>query len=805
MLNEIRHALRRLRATPLVTVSAIACLAIGVWMTCIMTAFGRGFFAPNLRIPAPEKVVYLDERGLIGTGARAFFTCCRYSSRAVIDSLAQSRAFAASGFFVHTQSQIDGRWRSTILLSSGMMGVLGVRPMLGRGFNPADDTTGNVILLSYQMWRSMYGGDKSAIGRRVSVRRSARDSRMYTVIGVMPEDFMFPRDNERPDLYMVAPLATGVRDRIVTGLARVADGVTISEAREVARGIALRNVREDREAFLRNWRATYPKSGLPTVADGPVDVRLKRYRTGHIDFSSIQFILLILASGFAVVAIAAANVVNLLLVRGASRRQEIAVRMALGASRYRIVRELVVETAMVAMVGVAVGLFVAWRQWALLDPTFAGRHFFGDIDENVAVAAVVAGALLTIVVGVWPGLRATSLSLEHVLRDARRSGIGRSPLDGVLGRLVAVSTAGTVMLLITAVMLTLSARDTAFQFGLGRRDLVTVDLSLQDDVAAARTAVAQSALDRVRGVAGVSTAAYGMVPPAAANQPLHITVVGGVETLYSSVDMHSVSDAYFKTVSLPLSEGREFTPREAKDSSGVVIVSRSLAQRLFPGRHALGEHIWLRGEEPSRTEVVIVGIAENARDGRTAGQVYLPFANAAPIQAPLVVKPKAGAKPDLHSALRSIPRLTAGPAMTAERRANGFSPVPRYLMIAFGMFAVVALALAAIGTYGVVSYSVVRRTHEIGVRMALGAPSRRVTWMIVEQGLKISLLGVGAGLLLSFIVIRVIGRYLEDVNTNYPIAIAAVVGFVSIVSVVASGIPGFRAGRLNPVDALRAE
>jgi predicted permease len=805
MTGEVRHALRRLRATPVVTLSAVACLAIGVWMTCIVTAVGRGFFRPNLHIPDADRIVQLDARGLFMLDGRNVMGGGRLSSPAVIDSLALSPLFEAVGQYTQGFGMsVDARQRLSTSLSSGMMRVLRVHPLLGRGFIPSDDTTKDVVMLSYQAWQALYGGDSAAIGKRLYFTRNPR---AFTIVGVTRPEFMFPMNSQRPDFYLPM-LWRSDRPRypVAQMLGRLADGVSIDEARNVVRGIVVRNVRADREAVAAYWRAARPGAIQPSLPNGIVSAHLDRYYNEPVEPQAARLIILILACGFAVVAIAAANVTNLLLVRGASRRQELAVRMALGAARSRVIGELLVETAIVASAGIVLGFLTAAWQWSLLDPTFIGRHLFGEIDGFIALISIAAGFALTLAVGIWPGVRATSMRIEQVLRDARRAGIGASPLEGILGRMVAASTAATVSLLILAVLLTSSARDSANQLARPIQDVLAADVMLQDVSRTDQISVARDALSRVRALPGVASAALGTPPASSETREVFIGVPGMPVTRYGGIEIDPASDGYFRTLGIRFLHGREFSARETRDSTGVVILSRALSDALFPGRIAVGERLrFRRGDDSTFVDATVVGVAESVRGGATARQMYVPISNALSGRTTVLVRSNRAAHPDIDGALRGLDRLTPLSATRLDERPSEFNSPRRYLSNGFTLFAVVALILAAVGTYGVVSYSVLRRTHEIGVRMALGADSDRVTWMVIEQGLRTSLIGVIGGLLLAFAVTRLVGGFVEDVNMNYPIAIGGVIVFVALVAFVASGIPGYRAGRLNPVDALRAE
>jgi putative ABC transport system permease protein len=825
-MNEIRHALRRLRATPVVTLSAIACLSIGIWMTCVVTAVGRGFFRPDLGVPAADQLVQLDEKGLFinrATGRPEFGGSIL--SRTVMDSLASRKVFAAIGYYSLGGAVIVSPTdtRSMLMLSSGMMDVLGVNVALGRRFIPANDSS-LAIIISYGLWRSMFGGDPQVIGRRI--RLWSNHYPPVPIVGVMREGFVFPRDGLRYDAYISAGLGAarlgGGSGRSVgygadmpesparAVLARLRHGTDVDDLRPIVQDLASRHVASDREA-LRVWSRRNTITRALELASSPVSVEIKRYYHEPKDQVEINFVLLVIACGFAVVLIAAANVVNLLLVRGAARRQEIAVRLALGAARAQIIRGLVVETALLSIIGIAIGFLVAFWQWQLLETEFIGRDLFGSVDVSMLPVAIGAGLTLTVIVGVWPGVRATSLNLEQVLRDTKRAGVGTSPLDGVLGRLVGASTAATVMLLVCAVLLALSARDWMKQNVPSERTAFVSMLTVDEQLGRAQRAeLARTALNRVRATAGVQFATLGSTPGSESSQTLMATADGGAPHRLRVASVYDVSDAYFDAMHVRILQGRKFLPFETRDSTASVIISRSTASNLFGAGAVLGRRFQFWSEADSvLNDASVVGVVEDLTGvGQGRFQIYRAFGTVAPARTPVLATPRFRETVEpaaLSKALRAVPGLLSSDVSPLGGRSNEGPTALRYMLMGFTMFAVVGLVLAAIGTYGIVAYSVVRRTHEIGVRIALGAQQQTVTWMIVEQGLKITVGGIIFGLLLSYWSTRVMGSILRDVKADYSVAMAVVVAFVLVISLVACWIPGYRAGRLNPVDALRAE
>jgi putative ABC transport system permease protein len=372
MLTDFRYAFRQLRSTPMVTAAAIACLSIGVWLTCIVSSVGRGIYRPDLGVPQGEQLVQMDEVGLFEPN----YTGTRRVSRGVYDSLEQRKLFAAIGYYETSITFLgsEDRFRRRIVLSSGMMRVLRVTVAFGRGFVPADDSGPQVAIISHELWRSFFGRDSTVIGRTLRFRD---DKRLMTVVGVMRPGFVFLTDMGRADIY-ITPGQTEKDWPSRRMLARLERDADLDEIATVAAGIARRNVSADRLAYTNYYRERWKqRRAPPELLRGGIDPRLERYHREPLDKASNGIFILILACGFAVVAIAGANVVNLTLIRGDARRQEIAVRMALGASRGRIVGQLVIETGIVAVVGILAGFGMAALQWSFLDPNFEYRKLFG--------------------------------------------------------------------------------------------------------------------------------------------------------------------------------------------------------------------------------------------------------------------------------------------------------------------------------------------------------------------------------------------------------------------------------------------
>lgn len=807
--QDFRYALRQLRQSPGFTVAAVACLAIGVWLACVVSAVGRGFYRPENGFAQPDRVIQIDIVGLFGRD----YEHARKVSRSVLEGLRRSRSFAAIGEYTGFTFQLadESRRRNATRLSSGMFAVFGIRPYLGRTFAPDEDVrgAGNVVLLSYDFWQRQFGGDSGVVGKQLRVNKFPAQ----TIIGVMPRGFIFPNYYLTPDVYIafgsqLSPQFSQRSNAVRYMLARPRDGATLRQVEAEARDLAVRNIFADREELVADWAAFNQHYSLPS---GPINVRAVQYYSEPWAPQVDRLMALIIGCGLCVVLIAGANVANLLLVRGAARRQEIAVRMALGASRARIVMQLIAESVLLSITGAGLGFILAFWQWRLLDSSFEMRHLLGQVDRHVAMTAALLCVALVAVFGLLPALRTSSMRLEQVLRDSRRSGMGVTKLDGLLARLVIGSTAGTVVLLACAALLGMSARDVLTRRKLQSKNVLAVDLSFERRLAD-REVIRQAllALEELSTRPGVRAVA--IAPLHASATLMHVTPTGRAVINLGMGDaaVRSITGGYFATLSIPLVAGRTFTPSENRDGVGAVILGASAAQRLWPAESAVGKvarFVW--SGDTIGVPATVVGVAADVTirgTGTPSLEFYFPF-GLAPSQFTTALARFGDERSMKRAALMKVRRASGtiiGEVLSIderERRTNA----GRYIYIGFGLFAGAGLILVTVGLYGVIAFSVARRTHEIGVRLALGAEGREVEWMITRQGLRMTLVGTAIGLVLSLGSAQLLRGTLPDVDPADPRVLVAIIGVVILVSLIASYIPSRRAAKLDPMNALRAE
>jgi putative ABC transport system permease protein len=804
--QDFVYALRRLRKSPAFTVAAVSCLGIGVWLACVVTAVERGLYRPDLGFARPDRVIQVDVEGAFGGD----YEGGRRVSRSVINGLRESRLFDAIGEYASHGARFPEEpvEKAATRLSSSMFAVFGIRPYLGRGFLPAEDSAGagNVVMLSYDLWKGRYGADSGVIGRQIYLARAPA----YTIVGVMPPGFDFP-NRTSPRLYLAAgtnPTPFMEFNTVRTMLARLRDGVTIAQADSAARDLAYRNIAADREALVADWARIHQR--YPLVS-GPIAVHTSRYYAEPVGDTMDRLMALIIGCGIAVVLIACANVANLLLIRGESRRQEIAVRLALGASRSRIITQLVAESILVSVAGAALGFLLAFWHWRLLDSSFVLRNVLGRIDGWVALTASCLGVGLVVIFGLLPAFRTSGLRLEQVLRDARRAALGVTRLDGVLAKLVIGSTAATVVLLSCALLLGANARDELRNRRFDSTNVLAADLLIErrvpdGDVSRSATTILEEWTARTHARAAA------LAPMPLASVPMQgrtrVTPDGGTPVALGALESRAVTGGYFAALAIPLTAGRTFTDDESRRGGDIVIVGASLAKKVWGARNPVGSRARFTTDADSQGFfATIVGVAPDLVIGRGALQpmeMYRPFGSAPPRLTSLMLR-YATAEQMRSAARLKTPNpegMVLGEIMSLDDRARR-RDASRYIVLGFSLFATAGLILVVVGLYGVIAFSVARSTHELGVRLALGATPRSIELLVTRQGIRLTLFGTLIGLILSVAAAQGLRAIVRDIDPADPRIIGVVIVIVAAISLAACWWPARRAAQLDPMESIR--
>ena len=800
--QDIRFAFRTLIKAPLFTTLCVLSLAVGIGVNVnIYSAVYAAFFRP-FGFDRPDRLVILEDRQPqrgFATPAFAYETFQDLQQR--VPGIEQS---AMTAFRSLTLTDGDEPVRLQGNASSwNLFPLLGIRPHVGRLFRPEDDRPGapRSVILGYDIWATRYRADSARIGTHISV-----NGEPHVLIGVMPKGFMFP---EREEAWVAAgPLLDGRprdgRDGVV--YVRLRDGVTMATVRAQL-DAASRAIEAEHPVEQEHWRAT----AIP----------LREFMVGEemrlviaTMMGAVTFVLLI----------ACANVANLLLARATTRSREIAIRTAIGANRGRIVRQLLTESAMLALIACPLGVLFAY--W-LLDVVLASIpasdmpyyiHF--AIDGPVLLYAVVIAAVTGVLFGLAPALQALRGDLQSALKDGGRgagTGGGRHRLRTSL---VVGEVALSMMLLVGASLFVRSFLNVQRQTGgIDPANMLTLRFFMPgtryDSLPAIRARV-QDVTERVTALPGVvSVTASNQIPLSGGGGGGSIEIEGKPAATPADAPVAmwtGATDRWFGTLGVPLVAGRVLTEPESRDSSRVAVVNEAMAARFWPGENALGKRFRILRDS---TWLTVVGVSRNYRAEQLGDNqpippsfvmsyAYLPTRNTG-----LIIRTRSDPT-QVASAVRtairqSDPTLPVFEVMSMEElRRFGFWSI-RLFGWMFTLFGVVALVLAAVGVYGVMAYSVSQRTQEIGVRVALGARPADVILLVLRGGAGLALAGIGIGLLGAFGVTRVIQSLLVDVSSTDLTSFAGVSLFLAAVALLACYVPARRAARVDPLIALRNE
>ena len=800
--RDTRHGMRLLAKTPGFTAAAVLSLALGSGANTAIFSVVNAVLLRPLAYQDSDRLVTILHRGDFPVAPANY-----------LDWRKQSRSLEATGAAEWWQPNLIGmdppEHLRGLRLTQSMLPLLGVEPLLGRWFLPGEDQTGSehVVILSYGLWQRRFHGDREILGSPVTL-----DGAPYTIVGVMPPGFKFaPFWATRAELW--APLAFGdrIHNRAANSLrvfARLAPGVTMAQARaEVA-------------AITARLDQQYPGSNREVTV-----TPLKEKVVGNIE----PPLLILMAAVGLVLLIACANVAHMLLARAANRHREMALRTALGAGRARVVRQFLTESLMLAGTGCAAGFLLAlWGTRALiaLSPADLPRLDTVSIDLRVVLFTVGITALTGLVCGVAPALQVSAAHLAGALKEGERGSSERVGRDRMRSVLVASEFAFALMLLIGAVLMIRSfGALQSIDPGFDPRNVLSMVVSVastQEAEPARREIFYRAVIDRIRALPGVRAASgINHLPLGGDIWGLPFTIEGRPKPLPGAMPAavyRIAMPGYFEAMRLPVLRGRGIQPSDDMHAPGVVVINQQAAQRYWPGEDPLGKRIAF-----GPNWYTIIGIVKNAKQGIWVAdidpEVYLaalqnrsflgeqkfPESSYITLVVRTVGDPAAMAAA-VQNAVRSFDRnLPISEVVTMDQVIAVQNAQPRFEMLALGIFAAIALLLAAVGIYGIMSYAVSRRTHEIGIRLSLGAARASVLRIVVGQAMLLALAGSLAGLAGSLGLSRVMKGVLYHVHPFDPLTFAAVTAALCLVALVSSGIPALRATRIDPMTALRAE
>ena len=800
---DFRLSIRRLRRSPGFTIAAVLTLALGIGANTAFFSLADAALLRPLAYPAADRLVMLWERQASAGKERE-----RTSAANFLDWRRESRSFGEMTAWAPWGFALTGRGEpeelASVRASANLFRTLGVAPALGRGFLPEEETPGRdrVVVVSHAFWVGRLGGDPGVVGRTLTL-----DGIPHQIVGVMPAGFRFPDDASvslwNPLAFDASELTTRAERRFNV-LGRLAPGATMGDATAELDLLATRLAREHPETNA-GWTVAAIPAADAVAAGGRDSVTLL--------LSTVALVLLL----------ACANVGHLFLARALDRKRELGIRMALGGAPARLLRLLVLECGVVAVLGALVGIALA--AWAVplvqsLDPGLLPGWREAALDGRVLAFTVALLLPVTFLCGVLPALRAVGLGRRVPLTaagtrltDGRERGRARRAL--IVGE-VALS----VVLLVAAglhlrSLVRLQRVDPGFDAS--RTVAGTVFLSgagyASDAQQIAFFGDIVERLGRRPGVVAAGAVTTLPLNPVGIDYDLPFSADGNPPPATADrqeVDFRVVAGDYFRALSVPVLRGRGFGTADREDAARVVLVNRTLANRFFPGENPVGRKVWVGGGIDAATVVGVVGdVRHRSLAARPRSELYVPFRQYPHGGMTIVVRASgdpAGLARMIKAEVYGLdPRQPLHDLVTLPELVRGSVSPQRFVLLLLGGFAALALLLAAVGVYGVIAYSVGQRTREIGIRVALGAAGREIRRTVIRPAVGLAAIGVALGCLVAWLLGGVLAPELYEVSPHDPLTFA-VVGCILLASAwVACAIPARRAGRLDPLIALRSE
>ncbi len=798
MFQDLRFGVRMLLKKPGFTALAVITLALGIGANSAIFSVVNAVMLKPLPYEEADRLVMLSEHHpQVPTRWVSYPNFLDWRERnQVFEAMSTTRGWALTLTGTGEPQRLNAR-----MVSAPYFSIMRVKPLVGRDFLPEEDQPGAspATILSYGFWQKQFGGDEHIIGKSITL-----DNRAYNVVGVMPPAF---RQQDTPPLWVLIGQWTGQgnwmqRDVRVAGfvLARLKPGVTLAAARA--------NMGAIKEQLIQQ----YPWNNASH------DIRVVSLYENVVGDARPMLLLLLCAVGF-VLLIACANVANLLLARATTRHREFAVRAALGATRLRLIRQLLTESVLLALLGGGLGLALAW--WGV--ELFKGSNPSGiprldelSLDYRVLGFTLLISLLTGIIFGLAPARQVSKQGLNETLKEGSKTATD-SRSGKMRGALVIAEVAMALVLLIGAGLLIRSfSRLLDTNPGFDPKNVATVNIVLPATRYSEKSQLGrfyQQLLERVSALPGVEEASVSNEVPGRETGwqndiaiPGHPQIEPGGEI---NVDWGIVSADYFNVMKIPLLSGRVFNQQEIDNASPVVVIDERLAKEFWPGGDAVGQHLLYDSATPHE----IIGVVRNVKTYSTGTvsriKIYTPLNRMGLNNATLAIRTNAdlqGLAAAVTREIRAIDKdLPVSDFQTVEHILDYDISPRRLSTVLLSVFAAVALILAAVGIYGVMSHSVTQRTHEIGVRMALGAQAADVLRMVVKQGLKLALIGIAIGLTGAFAVTRVMASLLYGVSATDPLTFIAVSLLLALITLLACYLPARRATRVDPMIALRYE
>jgi putative ABC transport system permease protein len=807
LLQDVRYGFRMLRKTPAISLAAVISLALGIGANTVIFSVVNAILLKSLPYTDPDKIVLLWGNDPAEGNNRS-----QVSATDVHDWRHQNSVFEEVTTYAGWRSTFLGQGEPEripgIQVGDGFFKIMRGTPVLGRVFLPEEQEDGKdrVIILGYQLWQHRFAGDPNIVGQKLNLGGTP-----YTVVGVMPADFQpLPLSLVEPQGQFYRPVAEPHDEdqrgsRHLRAIARLKPGVTIEQAQSEMNVIAGRLEREH-----------------PTYNNG-YGVRL--VTIGEDTVGGLRPALLLLFGAVAfVLLIACANVGNLLLARSTARQKEVAIRAALGAARVRLVRQLLTESVMLALLGGGLGLLLAMWGTSFVEslgssvtPLLSGIR----LDARVLSFTLLISLLTGIIFGLAPALHISQPDLYETLKEGGRSSGSGATRNALRSLLVVAEIAMALVLLISAgLLIKTMMRLREVNTGFNPQNIVTMNVVLSS----AKRPQPQSWVDfynrlteRVQTIPGVEAAGLTSVLPFSGNfdgRGLAVEDYPKPRGQEIDVDLYIATPGYQRAMAIATLQGRALEEHDTGEAPLVALINETMARELWPNQSPLGKRIKFPGSEknpqPWRTVVGVVGdVSQYGLDRKIPMQIYLPEAQYPTSSMTLVVRSSTEPSSLVGSIRQELAAIDPDQAVsnvaTMEQLLADSISLRRFSMLLLIIFACVALVLAAIGIYGVISYSVTLRTHEIGIRIALGAQTSDVVKMIVGGGLKLVLVGIALGLGGAYALTRIMASLLYGVSAADPLTFAAVALLLAGVALLACYIPARRATKVDPMEALRYE
>ena len=803
LLQDIRYAIRLLLKRPGFTAIAILALALGIGANTAIFSVVNAVLLRPLPFNESDRLVWFWE-------VQPKLDKAPFSPADFLDYQTQNQSFEEVTAIRNLSFNLTGGDQperiNGALVSANFFSLLRAAPERGRTFLPEDGLAGaaRVVIVSHGFWQNRSGGDPNLIGKSLMLSGESA-----TVIGIMPPDFKYPNRAElwvNPRQIVPEPFPT-FTDDVVT----IRGSHYLSVIGRLKPGVTLRQAQEDIDSVVSNLQRQYNSNHsvhLITMHERTIgDVR--------------AVLLLLLGAVGLVLLIACANVANLMLARATARTKEMAIRTALGASRRRVIRQLLTESLLLASMGGATGLLLGSLGVDLIvavSPPDTPRLAEIGMDAQVFGYTLAISLLTGILFGLAPALQASKPDLNEALKEGGRSGSDGSRLSRVRGVLVVAEVALSLLVLIGAGLLIKSfARLQDVKPGFDPSNLLTFSISLYDKKygeSANRIQFSDQLIARLKSLPGVEGVALANDFPIWGVDMTSYPTIEGRDSANADdrflTGRHTVNADYFKAMGIPLLKGRDFTSADREGAAAVTIINETAARRIWPDEDAIGKRFKFGGEKSPWLEVigVIADVKHNGLDGEPSLETYVTFPQ---LPVPYMnVAVRASDPTSLAAAVRrevqAIDKDQPIYDVSTMGKILSESVAPRRLsMVLFSLFAAVALMLAAVGIYGVMSYSVTQRTREIGIRMALGANHTNVVQMIVRQGMTLTLVGIGIGLAAAFGLSRLMSSLLYGVSVTDPLTFVAISLLLAAVALLANYVPARRATKVDPMVALRYE